>query len=359
MKIIVFIIILFSQFCDKKNEQPGNEINAVVTFVVGDVKISDKKITLGTKLKLDETITVAAKSICDIQVLGLETLISIRLKENSEFTLKLNKNNDKNSLNPILKLGVALVKVNKLKQNESLELFSPVNVAGVRGTSFEVMVAKNSSTTSVLEGVVAQKRRVLELESIPSDIIEKIPALKLLKTNLDKESILNSGDISKSKTDNSALLKQSGLLDLVNSINEDIAQKKDVLNILKTAESKSIKIDLKKIETLNDASFEVTKLSSSDLGLKLKEAEEILLLEKDKQKDESMLNKEISNSIALKKDIILKRLEVVMGRKSEELKLKNGNSIRGIVLQEDGKYIVLTADGKFEYNESEVEGVSF
>lgn len=358
MRIFIFVIIIFVQFCDKKKQETvQGEVMAVVTFVVGEVKISDKKVNLGARLNLGETISLAGKSVCDIQVIGLETEVSIRLRENSEFTLKYEKG--KKTFNPILKIGSALLKVNKLKQNESVELFSPVNVAGVRGTSFEVKISNDTSLTSVLEGAISEKRRIPELESIPIEVIEKSPALKLLKTNLDKETVLNSGDSSKSKTDNTAYLKKTGVFDLVQTIIEDLAQKKDMVSILKSVETKSAKIDLKKIETVNDTIFEVSKISSDDLNSKLKEAEEILVIEKEKLNDESKLNKEISNSLASKKDIILKRLEEVMGRKSEELKLKNGKSIRGIVLQESGKYTIITPDGKFEYPESEVEGVSF
>jgi hypothetical protein len=360
----IFLICLLFLEC-KKNEttqstENESKIYSLVLLSVGDVKSGNTILKEGSKVPLMDKIIVGKKSICDIQVVGSEAEINIRLKENSEFSLNQKLEQGKRKIQSNLQLGQILVKVNKLKQTEDFDVVSPVNVAGVRGTKFELSLdSKGVITTSVLEGSVAVKKRIPSLESIPLEVIEKTPSLKKLNDSINDEVIIPAGKvITNSSDETKSLLKTTGLDTLVTKLENDTKEKKDTQSLLKTASDAEQKIDTKKLEVLNTKPTP-KDISSSDLEKKLKEYEEFITIEKEKLKDDASIKTDLNQKIAEKKETILKRLEIVLGKQSESLKLKNGEIIKGIIFEENDRYIVLTPEGKKEYTNEEIEGLAF
>ena len=138
--------------CGEKKEQTSLE-SAKFTYVKGDVLVSGKPATLGQTVSKDATIEVKNNSMA---VLQFSSSASITLKANSVLSIaNLSKNE---SGKPVIELsqssGASFSKIAKGQSEFSIK--TPTAVAGVRGTSFELVVG-NGKTTQIklLEGKVA------------------------------------------------------------------------------------------------------------------------------------------------------------------------------------------------------------
>lgn len=137
--------------CGEKKEQASLE-SAKFTYVKGDVLVSGKPATLGQTVSKDATIEVKNNSMA---VLQFASAASITLKANSVLSIANLSKND--SGKPVIELsqntGSSFSKIAKGQSEFSIK--TPTAVAGVRGTSFELVVG-NGKTTQIklLEGKV-------------------------------------------------------------------------------------------------------------------------------------------------------------------------------------------------------------
>jgi hypothetical protein len=137
--------------CGEKKEQTSLE-SAKFTYVKGDVLVSGKPATLGQTVSKDATIEVKNNSMA---VLQFASAASITLKANSVLSIANLSKND--SGKPVIELsqntGSSFSKIAKGQSEFSIK--TPTAVAGVRGTSFELVVG-NGKTTQIklLEGKV-------------------------------------------------------------------------------------------------------------------------------------------------------------------------------------------------------------
>lgn len=137
--------------CGEKKEQASLD-SAKFTYVKGDVLVSGKPATLGQTVSKDATIEVKNNSMA---VLQFASAASITLKANSVLSIANLSKND--SGKPVIELsqntGSSFSKIAKGQSEFSIK--TPTAVAGVRGTSFELVVG-NGKTTQIklLEGKV-------------------------------------------------------------------------------------------------------------------------------------------------------------------------------------------------------------
>lgn len=135
----------------RKKEQASLD-SAKFTYVKGDVLVSGKPATLGQTVSKDATIEVKNNSMA---VLQFSSAASITLKANSVLSIANLSKND--SGKPVIELsqntGSSFSKIAKGQSEFSIK--TPTAVAGVRGTSFELVVG-NGKTTQIklLEGKV-------------------------------------------------------------------------------------------------------------------------------------------------------------------------------------------------------------
>lgn len=146
------VVALVAVGCGEKKEQASLD-SAKFTYVKGDVLVSGKPATLGQTVSKDATIEVKNNSMA---VLQFSSAASITLKANSVLSIaNLSKSE---SGKPVIELsqnsGSSFSKIAKGQSEYSIK--TPTAVAGVRGTSFELVVG-NGKTTQIklLEGKVA------------------------------------------------------------------------------------------------------------------------------------------------------------------------------------------------------------
>ena len=102
----------------------------------------------------------------------------------------------------------------------------------------------------------------------------------------------------------------------------------------------------------------IQKAESKTLEEKLKECEELLIVEKEKLKDPNQIPDVIEQRIKLNEKLVMKRIEQIIGKESEIYKMKDGRRIIGVTASDDGtKLKVQTSNGVTEIMKNDVEEV--
>ena len=348
------LILLFA-FCKEKqttveNTEKKENLQIVVLVAVGDVTASGKKIKANDIVQENELIKIGKKSFADLQVLNQE--ITFRAKEQTEITLRNILNSEKTEVAANVKVGSAMFNSGKLKQNSGLNVITPTVVMAVRGTKFETNVSQNGKTeTFVLEGKVATRVNIPELESLTEEDIKKSKTISDLKNTINsKELILEAGQGTVCDSNYpKQIVKDLGLEKSIQNLNSNT-----IADIDKNVNQDELS---KKVSNQKEM-LKLNTLSTSEVSKKLKDYEELLAAELSSQNTEER-NQKITERNSKINERILKRISEVIGKDPEVLVLKTGEKIKGVVIMDGGKYYVLTPTGKKEYSEEEVENVEF
>ncbi|MCC5814517.1 MAG: FecR domain-containing protein [Leptospira sp.] len=362
LQVIMVLVMSFS--CKETNEVVKEEtvqksISAIIIFTVGDVTAEGQKLKQGDIIKAGSKIATGKKSSCELQLREHSSEILIQLKQNSEFSIdeKSNLGDVRSNVN----LGNALFKVNKpLKKGESVRVAAPTFVAGVRGTEFSLDVAKNGdSRVSVVSGKVSAVHRIGELEDLPKEIIENSQFIQDSISNLEaSETVIEPGQkVVVTKKESNSILKNSQLVEAIkiakasgsDESGSDIASKIDK-NIKAKFENKTEKTVIAPI---------VQKMDQKDFQKQIKEFEKLIVLEQAKLQDTASTTSELKKINEERKEAMIQKIEEITGKSSETLILNSGEKIKGVVFQEGKTFIVLTPEGRKEYQEEEVEGTEF
>ncbi len=272
-KKIGIVILMFSALvagCKGSNEQKAPE--ALVVSLIGDVKMGDKKIKVGDILRDQDSLKTGAKSICDLQVTGMDSDVTIRVKENSEFALGATVKNEVKNVQMKILTGKILVNSERLNSKNNLETITPTVVMGVRGTKYEVEIGSDSNgSVAVLEGKVASRVIIPEIENLPPEVRAKSATLKKLDSFLkEKELVLQTGNSTTvSKKQSETILKETGLGDVLK--NADPSKLADDIDTKLSPEKlseKTAKISDKDLQP------EVVQVSPEELERRLKEYDE-------------------------------------------------------------------------------------
>ncbi|HRG46768.1 MAG TPA: FecR family protein [Leptospiraceae bacterium] len=355
----MIIIVAISLAGCKKEEpkvveaMPEFKPQGLVLFVLGEVKMGDKQLKVGDAVHEKESIKTGKKAACDIQITGLDSDVTIRLRENSDFALLGYLKKEVKNLQLKMLTGKILVNTQKLNTKESVETITPTSVVGVRGTKFEVEIGKDSSSSiSVYEGKVAAKVVIPEIEALPEDVKEKSSTLQKLDAYLiEKEVVIESGytsTVTKKYADK--VLKDTGI--------GEVLKKADKTKLTEELDKAIVPESLtEKTQKLKDPEVQapVVKVSAKTFDEKLKEYDEIIAVEKTKLKDQKLKEEEIKKR--MKSPELMKRIEQIMDKSAETLLLKSGERIQGVIFVEGDKYIVLTPEGRKEFDKEQVQDV--
>ena len=352
----IFVLFLIWINCKEQEIQKVEEVKpefipqGLVLFVIGDVKSGERQLKVGDVVKEKENLRTGKKSVCDVQVSGLETDVTIRMKENSDFSISGHLKKGIKNLQMKIISGKVLVNAQKLNTKDSIETITPTAVVGVRGTKFEVEIGKDSSSSiSVLEGRVAAKVIIPEIAALSEEVKEKSTTLKTLDQFLiEKELVIESGNTSV------VTKKYAEIGDVLKSADKkNLSEELDKKIVPETFKEKIGKIKDKEIQS------PITKILTKTFDEKLKEYEELIAIEKTKLNDPNLKAEELKKR--MKAPELMKRIEQIMDQSIEVLILNSGERIQGIILRDTNakKFIVLTPEGKKEYSEAEVKDVGF
>jgi hypothetical protein len=270
-KLGILVLIVSALFAGcKGNEEKAPE--ALVTSVIGDVQMGGKKIKVGDILRNQDSLKTGAKSICDLQVTGMDSDVTIRVKENSEFALGATVKNEVKNVQMKILTGKVLVNSERLNSKNNLETITPTVVMGVRGTKYEVEIGSDSNgSVAVLDGKVASRVIIPEIENLPPEVRAKSATLKKLDSFLkEKELVLQTGNsTTMSKNQSETILKETGLGEVLK--NADPSKLADDIDTKLSPEKlseKTAKISDKDLQP------EVVQVSPEELERRLKEYDE-------------------------------------------------------------------------------------
>ncbi|HMW03600.1 MAG TPA: FecR domain-containing protein [Leptospiraceae bacterium] len=285
LRIILIIIFIILGNCSGKEKE--YHPRAVVIFRTGDVRTTAKSLALGDEITDTDLVMVGGKSVCDLQMIGTETLAVIRIKEYSKFKLKGVQVGFTKTNNFIVDSGSAMLNVSKLGRNEEVNASTPTLTAGVRGTKYDLNVAPNgNSKVNVVEGSVSMKVRVPELEKYSRTEIKQSKTLSAVDDALEsKEIVIESGKSSQvPKSVSTKILKDTGL--------ETVIKKDSASEVDKDVDPKAVEEKLEKLEK-EDLNNTTSDIDQASMTQKLKEYEELTPIEKeiinDKEKRKSVI----------------------------------------------------------------------
>ena len=266
-KFFSFLLLTFPPLFLASCQKPKKITGAVVLYNHGKVTTTSKqKITAGTVLALNDVITTQKKSFCDIQLLGIESQVTIRIQANSKFEIK---QRSKENL-PKVHQGKALFKVTGGKsQKNKLHVETSVSVAGIRGTQFEVSVDTAETTKiSTYEGEVSSRYRFAQIEDSQelqgSEVSETVVAAALANATpvpTSQATVIRKKEIDKvykdSELDSSNVKKSFSAEKFKTSVQKQKQQQK--LEKISKVEMKS------KLEELSElVALELNKLTSEE-----------------------------------------------------------------------------------------------
>ncbi|MBS0619535.1 MAG: FecR domain-containing protein [Spirochaetes bacterium] len=187
-------VALVTVACGEKKEQANLE-SAKFTYVKGDVLVSGKPAALGQAVSKDATIEVKANSMA---VLQFASAASITLKANSVLSIANLSKND--SGKPVIELsqssGSSFSKIAKGQSEFSIK--TPTAVAGVRGTSFELIVGNGKATQiKLLEGKVAVAKPTATAEELAqATVVEAGQKVEATTAAISKPAEISEGEKS-------------------------------------------------------------------------------------------------------------------------------------------------------------------
>ncbi len=363
MSLLLVVFGLLS-FCKKEDQPVKEKTYMIISFVTGDVKIVRKSESGKTEeipakvgmLVYAGDLIKTEKGKIDLQT---KTGSSIRIKEMTTLNVSNLATQEGGDTNLQLDHGNLIANVKKATSKQEFKVSTPTAIAGVRGTIFSVEVDpfEKTSSVKVLEGKVSLKPRVIAIENVSKEDLEKQPELKSLKKIEEKEIILEQN--------------QEGRLDpeiekKIAQINEKPEDTKALQEVSKELEKSTA--NLVKVESFQPSAELILEKETMII---LKE-EEIKQIEQGKNVDMILSQKQEERKQIEEK--ILKKIEEDASKKKLEsekeiqnfynkleiVTLKNGKRIIGAVIAQTGDILVIhTPKGIIRVNKNEVESQEF
>lgn len=281
--LLLFLVLLTNCAEKEKEYHP----KAVVIIRAGDVRVGNKPVNLGDEITDKDILVLGGKSICDLQILDSDSQVVIRLKEFSKFRLSGKQIGSKKETNFLIDAGNAMLNVPKLGKNDDFKTMSPSATAGVRGTKYDVSVSPNGNTKiNVLEGAVAMKVHIPEMDKFSNADIKSSKALSAVRESLDsKEIVLEQGKSTEMpKSVSTKIMKDTGLGE---AVKKDAAKDLD-----KDVDAKSLEQKMEKIEN-EELKLIVKEIDKNTMNQRLQEYAELSPIEKevvnDKEKRKAVI----------------------------------------------------------------------
>ncbi len=356
----------------RKPVSAGSSVKAqaVVLFTVGNVMVDKKHASVGDIIQDGTWISVGRRATCDLQMRSTESSVVIRLTDNSKLRFDARKMGEKTGVSLNLEQGRALASIEKLSSNEEIRVVTPAAVASVRGTKFETNVkASGETTTIVVDGKVATRVRIKEVEELPPAVIANSKVLTNVVNNLEEKEVvlepgkkvtihaqsgdrllnemhgvkeaLASDEVMKSKNEK---LSETELAAIGNSVDQKVKDESEVKSAI--SGSKEIQLESKSV-------------TDPEMKRKRKEYNELIQLNQESMRDDTKVAYAARKRNTENEKQLQKRIETIFNKSSETLILKEGQKIYGVVYQVGQDYEVMTVNGKVLIKGSEVSGFAF
>lgn len=333
--LLAFSFIFF--YCENSKKKTEQKAKGLILFTVGEIQRENQNLQANSVIEEKERIQTGNKSICDIQLLDLSTKIVARVKENTTFTLEKSIVSGKTTYQLKQQNGTVLFSINSKSPDENYQFMAPVSVVSVRGTKFAIETLEGkSSKLSVIEGKLAYRMRIPQIEDLPSPVIHSNqPLYKTIDFLESHEISLNQGEFIEIEYDKvSKLLNSLNLAEVLkdskpetirknlNNINLNEFQEK--LSSLKVEEFYNSPQVIEK-ETFEKLSEELNDLKAID-SINNKKPEELMGLLK--KRNESL--KEIYPKEAVPESMPVKKIQEgkVENKVVEKVNLKQKNKVK-------------------------------
>jgi hypothetical protein len=354
------------------NGQVG--LSAVVLFTVGNVTAEGRELSAGDIVPAGAVVKVEHSSLCDLQVRETRGGIVIRLFPESEYRLSGHKLAGVLGVRSNLPRGRARFNVGKLPSNEEVSVVTPTAVANVRGTGYEVTAGAEETRVTVDEGSVAARASLSEISELPIEIVSGSRVLRAVESVLGEfETVLGPGEtiVIRRRIAERVLTAvpafQEKLSDPVISAHRGAAQVDDVeskaaIDFIDRAypDEKSRSELLAAIRRALQAQDSRKELMpAGELEQRLAEYDELIAVDQATLQDSEEAQKVIRARNQTRREGLMREIERVMNKSAETLILKDGRRLRGVIVTEQGTYILLTPEGRESYAAERVEGVDF
>ena len=337
-KPILLLFLTTLIFCNKKNNifQPS----LLVLASIGDVRSEENIIDAGETIQVDKILKVGKKSICDLQIINVDSLITIRLQPEREFILHSKSKSNKKILLPKIKKGKAFFNITKLSGKEEFTAITSAIKTTVKGTQFYLDVDSNGKTKlGVNEGYVLLKPGVIELDDLPLEKIKHLSNVQSIIENENKKELnIPSGyaiHVSDDPVNNTNKIVE--LVAFSENLDSSTAQKLKIEDYF----SKEEIIELSKEE----------KKESKEVFLELPP------IPIEYNSDPEKLKWAVLSRLDKMNENLTLRMEKILEKTNETFITKSGKRIRGIIFLENKSFYIITLRGTEVIPEEEVYSI--
>ncbi len=356
--------------CGDPKPQAKQSKSMIVVFSTGTNKIiraeSGKSLTASVGAVVNEKDTIQTlDGTVDLQTRAGS---AIRVRENTTITVSKLIGGD-TQLD--MKQGTILANVKRASRKDKFTVTTPTAIAGVRGTTFKVEMAdeKTPPKVKVMDGKVAMAPRVKALEKYTKKEIDSNPTLKALAAIEKKEVVLDGkteGTLDKKLTEK--VEKVNKAIEQAKKENKDVTKVAAVTTITKEiAKEQAPAVKKEKVEVTTQELQETGSLVAVDTqtfdkvaaGEKTEAPKQVAALkklheQKRVQKQEKVL-KRIEQEASKRKFKSEDEIKTFYNKGFEKIVLKNGQTIRGAVIAQNGNVLVIhSSTGVKRVNKSQI-----
>ena len=311
--------------------------------------------------------------MCDLQILGIAGQIVVRLFAQSEYRLTGWRKDSLFNVRSRLSRGRAQFRVGKLPAAENTSVLTPIAVASVRGTRFEVSSDGRETRIALDEGSIAAAVSIAEMDSLPVEVVVGSRVLKAVQSVLREfEVVLEPGEtivirrqiterIYATAPDFKEALNAPALASHRERPVISEADKQAAIAEIegRYPDDQSLQALLEKIRKSLSSGLTKRSAPAAELQVRLAEYDQLIALSTTHKASGQAIRSQVAARTKARRDELMKEIERVMNKAAETLIFKNGNKERGVILTEDNHYILLTPEGRKSYPAAVIEGVDF
>ncbi|MBU43471.1 MAG: hypothetical protein CMN76_09650 [Spirochaetaceae bacterium] len=366
--LLVASLFLITVSCKEQANKEASR-SMVIVFASGDASIVRNGETIpakvGTVVKENDVIKTTQGTV-DLQSRDGS---AVRVREMTTLSVS-SLMGTKGETKIEMKHGQILANVKKASKDQEFNVVTPTAIAGVRGTTFEVQVFEgfddnrvSNSSVRVLDGKVAMKPRIVALENVSQEDIEKSPKLKKLAELQNKEIVLDDasrGSMDPELEKKVALLNNASSEDSAQALKLAEEQADDISNTASTEEAmkkEDAEVTVKdRMESATLTAATPEMLEKLESGSNQEAADEIAEIRKKQQEQILAQIEEEAESQKLESEEDIRKHYQAL----ERIVLHNGEVIRGATVAQTGNILVIhTADGVRRVSKSEIASQNF
>ncbi len=344
--------------------------HAVLSFVSGSVRVNGTEGKVEQRIQDGAQVSVGPRSTAVLSVKRPAASAEIRIQAGSDVSsIKIGTEH----LVFVLLRGAVLASLTRKDSSSSgekpdlLAVRTGIAEASVRGTRFSIESESGKETRlTTFDGVVTFRRRWAELEDLPSSLLDQVAFLSQIRgifleasssVPAGSESVVENVDF-KERTRGMARLETVLALPEISALRGRSTASEAEIMAAKKAIEEAIPSPEERMAIVQAARLSFGQppvvTSVSDEALEDKQARLLELSDEERDARYAKLLAGRSDSGTFKKEA-----EKTLGKKPQEIRLKNGEKLFGSVFGIDGRYKVYTATGIRMIDPSEIEEIRF